>query len=233
MGGSNPPRRIKNIIVIDMDFSKKLKAIELRRKGLSYSEISNSITVSKSTLSRWLKDIKLSKKHKSRLSKLQATGYIGAKTNQAKALLHHKRIKETAKIEAIKLSKRPFFIAGLMLYWAEGGKNFSQLQFSNSDPDMIKLMMKWFRKFCNVPEEKFRVGLFIHTLHVRRNCLDFWSKITGLPLEQFNKPYIKPTIFSNRKNKLYEGTCVIKVHSNDLLSKMLGWIEGAKITFNV
>jgi len=214
-----------------MDFSKKLKAIELRKNGLSYSEIRNSITVSKSTLSNWLKDIELSNEHKSRLSKLQATGYIGAKTNQTKALLHHKKIKQTAEIEAIKLSQKPFFVAGLMLYWAEGDKRSGRLQFSNSDPDMIKLMMKWFRKFCNVPEEKFRIGLFIHTLHIREDCLDFWSKVTGLPLEQFNKPYIKPTIFSNRKNKLYEGTCVIKVHSKDLFSKVLGWIEGAKTPF--
>jgi len=216
-----------------MDFSKRLKAIKFRKNGLSYSEIRNSISVSKSTLSNWLKDIKLSKEHKSRLSKLQATGYIGAKANQTKALLHHKGIKEAARIEAIKLSKKTFFIAGLMLYWAEGSKRSGQLQFSNSDPDMIKLMMKWFRTFCNVPEEKFRIGLFIHTLHIRKNCLGFWSKVTDLPLKQFNKPHIKPTIFSNKKNKLYEGTCVIKVHSKDLLSKILGWIEGAKIPLYV
>lgn len=118
-----------------------------------------------------------------------------------------------------------------MLYWAEGDKRTGRVQFSNSDPDMIRLMMKWLREFCSVPEAKFRIGLFVHSLHVREDYLPFWSKITALPISQFNQPYIKPTIFSNRKNKLYEGTCVIKIHNKDLLSKILGWIEGIKDTF--
>ena len=118
-----------------------------------------------------------------------------------------------------------------MLYWAEGDKRSGRVQFSNSDPDMIRLMMEWFRKFCEVPEAKFRIGLFVHSLHVRENYLAFWGGITGLPISQFNRPYIKPTIFSNRKNKLYEGTCVIKVHNRDLISRILGWIDGIKNIF--
>jgi hypothetical protein len=48
---------------------------------------------------------------------------------------------------------------------------------------------------------------------------------------QFYKPYIKPTIFSNRKNKLYEGTCVINIHNRDLLSRILGWKNGVEKIF--
>lgn len=214
-----------------MDFSKKLKAIELRKNGLSYLEIKKSINVSKSTLSNWLKDIELTDEQKKRLTRLQATGYIGAKKNQIKSLAHHKEIKESAQEEVSGLISNPLFIAGLMLYWAEGDKRSGRLQFSNSDPDMIRFMMSWFREFCNIPEAKFRIGLFLHSLHVREDCVGFWSRVTNLPIAQFNRPYIKPTIFSNRKNKLYEGTCVIRIHSKDLVSKILGWIDGAKETF--
>lgn len=211
-----------------MDFSKKILAIQLRKEGKSYSEIKSIIDASKSTLSNWLKDIELTRKQKLRLSKLQATAYLGAKKIQAKSLAHHKEIKEKAEQDFAKLVKNQFFVAGLMLYWAEGSKNVGSVQFSNSDPEMIRLMMKWFRKFCNVPEKKFRIGLFVHSLHIKENYLDFWSKITSLPINQFNRPYIKPTIFSKRKNKLYEGTCVIKIHNRNLHSRILGWIEGAK-----
>lgn len=211
-----------------MDFSKKLRATALREKGLSYSEIRKFINVSKSTLSGWLKDIKLTDEHKKRLSRLQATAYLGAKKIQARSIAHHNEIKHAAKNEVLSLINNPLFISGLMLYWAEGGKRSGQVQFSNSDPEMIKLMMKWFREFCKVPENKFRIGLFVHSLHVKENYLEFWSKVTFLPTNQFNRPYIKPTIFSNRKNKLYEGTCVIKIHNRDLLSRMLGWIEGTR-----
>jgi len=45
----------------------KNKAIILRKKGLSYGEIKKFVKVSKSTLSFWLKDVKLSEKDKKRL----------------------------------------------------------------------------------------------------------------------------------------------------------------------
>lgn len=184
-----------------MKFSEKIQAIELRKEGLSYTEIKKAIPVSKSTLSDWLKDIELTDSQEGRLNKLQAAAYIGAKKIQAKSNAHHCQIREDAKKEAASLINNPLFVAGLMLYWAEGDKRSERIQFSNSDPEMVKLMMKWFREFC---------------------------KVTSLPLAQFNKPYIKPTIFSNRKNKLYEGTCMIRACDKDLWTRILGWIDGIK-----
>lgn len=216
-----------------MDFSRKIKATQLRKEGKSYSEIKKILGVSKSTLSNWLKDIELTKEQKSRLNKLRATAYLGAKKRQSTSLEHHHRIKEESKKEVVRLVKNPFFVAGLMLYWAEGSKNSGSVQFSNSDPAMIKIMMRWFREFCDIPENKFRVGLFMHSLHIRKDCQGFWQKVTSIPLTQFHKPYIKPTIFSNRKNKLYEGTCKIVIHSRNLLSRIIGWKDGAeKILLN-
>jgi len=214
-----------------MNFLGKIEAIKLRKKGRSYSEIRDVIKVSKSTLSSWLKSIELTPQQKSRLTSLQATAYLGAKKKQEKSARHHQEIREKAKKEAAELVKNPFFVAGLMLYWAEGSKNIGSVQFSNSDPAMIKIMMRWFRKFCFVPENKFRIGLFMHSLHIKEDCKNFWHKITSVPLTQFHKPYIKPTIFSNRKNRLYEGTCNIVIHNRDLLSRIIGWKDGAKEIF--
>jgi len=215
-----------------MNYSKRIQAIELRNNGKSYSEINNIVKVSKSTLSIWLRDIELTKQQKSRLKGKQSTAYSSAKKKRAESLKHHLEIQKEASKEAVKLADNSFFVAGLMLYWAEGSKYFGSVQFSNSDPVMIKLMMRWFRKFCAIPESKFRVGLFLHSLHTKENCQDFWHNITAVPLSQFQKPYIKPTIFSNRKNKLYEGTCMIKIHSRELLSKIIGWKNGVEKILN-
>lgn len=206
-----------------MEFSKKTQAIQLREEGKSYSEIKNAVNVSKSTLSRWLKDVELTEEQKVRLSSLQATAYLSAKKKRVVSLEHHEKIKEKAGEEAFKLAKNQFFVAGLMLYWAEGSKNIGSVQFSNSDPVMIKIMMRWFRQFCAVPESKFRIGLIIHSLHIKEDCLSFWQKVTSVPLKQFHRPYVKPSTLSNRKNKLYEGTCKIVIHNRDLLSKIIGW----------
>ncbi len=210
-----------------MSFLAKTQATQLRREGQSYSEIRKMLNVSKSTLSDWLRDVELSEIQKSRLNRLQATAYLGAKKKIQTCAKRHSDIREKAEKKVVGLVKDPFFVAGLMLYWAEGSKGIGLVQFSNSDPAMIKIMMRWFRKFCAVPEDKFRIGLFIHSLHTKEDYQLFWQKITGVPLSQFHRPYIKPTIFSNRKNKLYEGTCKIVIHSRDLLSRIIGWKNGA------
>jgi len=75
----------------------------------------------------------------------------------------------------------PLFIAGTMLYWAEGTKSLEMLIFSNSDPEMIRAMMLWFRKYCKVPEEKFRVQIHTHSLHKRSNVEKYWSRVSRVP----------------------------------------------------
>ena len=47
---------------------EKNKAIELRKQGLSYKEILEQISVAKSSLSLWLRNVGLSKKQKQRLT---------------------------------------------------------------------------------------------------------------------------------------------------------------------
>ncbi len=49
-------------------FNLKEKAIELRRKGFSYSEILKEILVAKSTLSIWLKEVGLSISQKQKIT---------------------------------------------------------------------------------------------------------------------------------------------------------------------
>ena len=50
--------------------SEKKKAIELRKQGLSYSEIRKIVTVAKSTLSLWLRSVGLAKRHIRRIKKI-------------------------------------------------------------------------------------------------------------------------------------------------------------------
>ncbi len=47
---------------------EKNKAIELRKQGLSYREILGQISVAKSSLSLWLKSVKLAQEQKQRLT---------------------------------------------------------------------------------------------------------------------------------------------------------------------
>lgn len=220
-----------------MKFHDKIRATELRREGRSYSEILKKIKVSKSTLSLWLRHIELSKdqQHHLYVTLRQQNAYNLAKGKREEKIRLTKRIINVALEEFIELMNDTEFIAGLMLYWAEGDKaeTTEMVKFTNSDPAMIVFMMKWFRQICNVPENKFRIALHIHNLHCRKDIEKYWSKITKIPLLQFNKTQIKLTTLTQRRNALYDGTCSIRICNKNLFRKIKGWKLGFQKKFNL
>lgn len=218
-----------------MKYEKKLEAIALRKEGLSYKEINQEIHVSRSTLSHWLKDIPLSIKQKKRLYDRKLLGaYRGAKNRQLRRIKTTKITFDKAKKEFLRLYKNPLFLAGLLLYWAEGDKHKGEMvKFTNSDSSMIALMMKWFREICRVSEDKFRIGLHMHNLYIKSDLKTFWSAVTGVPTTQFHKIYIKKTSLRFRRNILYNGTCSIRIYDVSLFRKIIGWKEALLKYFNV
>lgn len=210
-----------------MKFKEKNRAIALRKSGKSYGEIIREIKVSKSTLSYWLREIKLTPEQDKRLyfEKKQKNAYRLAKLNQQKRIEKTKNIIRKAKKEFKSLYKNRLFLNGLMLYWAEGDKSERAeiVKFSNSDPAMIRLMMFWFRKICKVKNERFRVAINIHNLFSRKDVEKYWSEITEIPLYKFHKTQIKQTSLKRRRNILYNGTCSIRISDKDLFRRIKGW----------
>ncbi len=197
---------------------QKREAVELRKRGLSYQEILSKVRVSKSTLSLWLREVPLSQAQASKL----LMGRDKSRMAAAK-WKHDDRIRRTellfqeGKNEVPFLVKDPLFIAGLALYWAEGSKDPTEsVKFANSDPNMIVLIMRWFREVCKIPESKFRIHMHIHNLHMRDDVENFWSELTSVPRKQFSKTYIKKSTLGFRRNVLYNGTCTIAVNSKQL-----------------
>ena len=138
--------------------SDKLQAIKLRLSGKSYNQIHEILNIPKSTLSIWLKDVKLGKRAQlkiaSRVNKLSITKLVERNRRQTiLAKAKHQKIRLTANLEANHLSREPLFIAGTSLYWAEGYKKgwekskWKSIDFANSDPAMIRIMILFFQKY--------------------------------------------------------------------------------------
>ncbi|HEU0085998.1 MAG TPA: hypothetical protein VFQ59_03525, partial [Candidatus Paceibacterota bacterium] len=214
---------------------EKTEAIKLRKNGDSYSSILKKIKVSKSTLSIWLREIELTEEQKNNLvNHMDKVRYEVAKRKVAERIERTNQIIEKSAKEVAKLKNNSFFLVGISLYWAEGAKNPNEsVKFANSDEKMILFMMKWFRKICKVPEHKFKIHIHMHTLHCRKDIIDYWSKITGVPLKQIYRPYIKPTSLGQRRNLLYNGTCSIIIHDKTLFRRIMGWKFGLQRHFDL
>ena len=224
-----------------MRHDKKI-AINLRKAGQSYLQISQALTVPKSTLSYWLKNIKISKQAQKKISRRAYFKSVEAlikrnKNQTVVADLKAQNIIKKSAEEANKLVNDKLFIAGVSLYWAEGykkgayGSKNKNVDFTNSDPEMVKVMMKFFRKICKIKENKIKILLMAHPNINIKKTISFWSKVVKLPCSQFTKTQTAISKSSKQKrpiNSLLYGTIHIRIYDVAMFYKIIGWIQGLK-----
>ncbi len=210
-----------------MKFKEKEIARKLRFNGDSIKDIASQLNISKGSVSLWVRDIKLTKEQLTRLSsKGQKLDVIERRRTTRLANENRRRqlIIDSASVEIKDISKRELWLIGIMLYWAEGGKTQSMVRFSNSDPQMIKIIMAFFRRICHTPEEKFRGHIHIHPHLDYKAAENYWSSIAKIPLSQFYKTYRKMNVSSkNKRHTLPFGTMDVYICKKELLLKIQGW----------
>ena len=217
-----------------MKHLEKQQAIALRSQGLSYREIQASVPVSRGSLSRWLQDIQLTNdQHERLLGKSAGTRRMFVAWNhlrQTTTQARKRAIRERSRADIGRLTGRELQLIGSALYWAEGSKGVdtSVVEFVNTDPSMIALIMRWFRLCCHVPEPKFRARVQFHDAARQETVEAFWSEITEIPRGQFTRPFLKLSPSSQRKlgNRLPYGTIHIRIADVQLLEMIQGWIKG-------
>jgi len=207
----------------------KNTAIRMRKGGKSYGEISKTLDVAKSTLSYWLKSIPISKMQRSlfytdRIRKL-AEGPRGSRARRQKEI--EIILAQTKDEMTGEITDNAYRLFGAGLYWAEGSKG-GMLQITNSDPALIYFMVRWFEKMFAVNRKTFFAKLNIYSQQNNINLKEFWSDLSGIPIERFGKSYIKPSSKNVKTNNLYYGTIQITVpKSSDMKWRVFGWIQGA------
>jgi len=215
----------------------KNRAISLRKNGESYNNIRKTLGLrSKGTLSHWFKNIKLSKKSAKLLEKNNKLAYerglfIVNKNRKTRIEGENKKAYIEGQGHIKSISKKELILIGAVLYWGEGTKSERgsvSLSFSNSDPHMISVYMRFIREILKIPEEKIRAGIHIYQSTSADEAKEFWSKITNLPQNRF---YIITQISRTSQNKrpfniLPYGTVAIKVNNRQQFYKVKGMIKG-------
>lgn len=205
----------------------KLRAIHLRKKGESYGDIKKRLNVSKSTLSYWLKGVILTQEQKNKLYTNKILNLSqGAQSQKERRSREIKQIIEVAKKEiSSKLSFESYRLFGTALYWAEGNKK-RDFEITNSDPSLITFMVGWFKDMFKIPPKNLDAWLNIYPQQNEDDLKNFWSQLTGIPLENFGKTFVKPLNKNYKKNNLYYGTIKVRVRrGTDMRHRVYGWIK--------
>lgn len=204
---------------------ERQEALELRlKKKMSYSQIKKTLGVSKSTLSYWLRDYPLSKE---RINELRGRSERRIekfrKTMRAKRERRLNGFYREEKRKWLPLSKRELFIAGLFLYWGEGGKTGRHtISLNNTDPQVMKFTLHWLIEALEIPREKIRVYLHLYSDMDVGKEMGFWSKELKIPLSRFVKPYIKKSKKADIDHKGFgHGTCGLLVCDTRLKERIL------------
>ncbi len=139
------------------------RAIELRMTGKSYNEIAKDLGVWKSSLSYWLKGLKLPPEAvkileaKSNYSKEKFLEYNRQKHECVEA--ENKAIRENFSKKIRPITDYELLLLGVALYWGEGCKRHSRqnsvyASLCNSDPCIIKVFLRFIREILFIPDIK-------------------------------------------------------------------------------
>lgn len=189
---------------------KHVRALELRKRGWSYSAIKRELGISKSTASNWLNKYPLSHEQ---LDKLQFHNEHRIESFRATMARKKQDLFDTAIRNQQNiigdLTEKELYLCGLALYWGEGGKTqYSSLTFANTDPRMIRFFLEWLRRAICYPDNRIKIKLHLYKDMNIDQEINYWQDITRLSLEHFSRPYIKKTTLRGLTFKTRgHGTC--------------------------
>ena len=209
-----------------MAYSKKIKnkATELRQAGLSIGNIAKTLSISKSTASLWVKHVPLPTELRAFLKKNELNGRIkGQQIMKAKRELKKKIIQKEAQQTIKNIPKKNnelYQLYAAIIFWCEGNKKpLNCVNLANSDPKLIETFLLCLRKGFKIDEKKLHALIHLHDYHNEKKQLEFWSKVTKIPKNQFYNSY-KKTTNKIRKRKNYPGCLSLRYSNADLARKL-------------
>ncbi len=218
---------------------EKMRAHKLRRSGMSINKIAKKLSVSKSSVSLWCRNLSMTKKQRERLRKKMIAGghkgrMMGARKNKQKRILVMRNAENNANQLIKKISARDLLFLGLGLYWGEGNKNTeNRFILVNSDSFIIKAVIKWLKEVMGIPRELLTLQVYINKQHKYRveKVSQYWSAELKIPRQQFRGPVFIYTphkkIYANHET--YMGVLHLYVQKSSALKYatmgMLGAIK--------
>lgn len=211
----------------------------MRRRGLSYTEIREQFPVSKSTLSAWLKGVRIPERRMRELRRRSVRGLLkGAAEKKMRRVAETNVIQSIAMRNIKAISQKELWLMGVVLYWARGREETEQrtglgVRFASSDPSIIILFLEWLIRVGKIKKKEIMFDLYLHerTRDTRDDIIAYWAKATGFPRAYFTHIYFQRNKIKRKQTlqKINYGLLRVRVRSSTPLARQIsGWIQGIK-----
>lgn len=201
--------------------------ISLRKRGFTMDEIAKYCDIAKSTASLWLKNEAFSEsitqRNKQRVGQDNAKRLkLIMKTRASERVKRSVDLIRDAETQFKHYQDDPLFIAGAVLYLAEGNMMPTQsIRISSTKMDVHRIFISFALEYLGIDKSKIHFWLLLYPNHSEEECVRKWCKAVGLKHSQFYKnQYVKTA--SNKKT-LHYGVGNTIIGSIAMKQKLICW----------
>ena len=208
---------------------KYQQALTFRKRGFTLQEIARICEVSKSTVSKWLKNNVISEsvtmQNRARAGKENAKRLrLISKTRTKERANRYKEIEQSAEVEFRHYKSNPLFIVGVVTYASLGDmSDVRSIRLTTARMMAHKAFISFAVEYLGVPKNKIKLWLLLYPDHSEEVCMKKWHKVTSLPYAQFHKNQIIKT--TPKHKTLHHGVGNTIIGSTVLKHKLIRWIE--------
>jgi hypothetical protein len=125
--------------------------------------------------------------------------------------------------ESIGLEKRELFIAGLLLYWAEGTKGKHSIQIANLDHRMLVIFLRFLREICQIRERRLFLYVRVYKDFSLQGAREYWTKLLSISSDRvFVYCHTDKRSLKNRQWSPY-GLATLEFHN----IKLKQWLDAS------
>jgi len=210
-------------------YELKDDAIKLRKKGFSIVKIESHLGITRSTLSGWFKNVKLTSKQKRKLlknkydalAKARKKAVIWQNTQKEKRLQEAKDL-ALKTLENININNPNIIeLALAFLYLGEGSKKSQDTALANSNPLILKFFLAVLKNVYNLDNNQIGCTLGLRADQDPEKMKRFWAKELGLPINRFKRVQVDKRTEGSKTYPHYKGVCDIRCGNVAIQRKLI------------
>lgn len=213
------------------DREKYAQVVQLRKRGFTMAEIAKYCDISKSTVSKWLKDevfsatVTASNTKRAGQENAKRLRLI-AKSRGVERKARFKDAQASALVEFKNYQRQPEFRSGLMIYMAAGDVvSENKVRLSATAPFLHRQFVAFAQNFLGVEKSRIHIWLLLYQGVDEEKAMKHWSKQVKLPLGQF---YKNQYVSTAPKQPLHFGVGNTIIGSTYHQQKLLTWVRQAE-----